>query len=141
MGERTDLAVRHWAHRVHLYSCLEAGDLDAIDADLPVLVRCASESGDPALMWGAGFIRSWRALLAGDLESSEALAHEALSWGRRSNSPEAEMAFVIQLLEIRRTQDRLGGMEESLAEGIAADPALGTFRPVLAQVYCELRAA
>ena len=115
-AEQPDPAVRHWAHRLHLYSCQEAGDLDGIDADLPKVIEYAAAAGDPALMWGTTFIRSWRALLAGELDASEALAHEALSWGQRSSSPEAEVAFVLQLLEIRRPQGRFDGLDVMLAD-------------------------
>jgi len=139
-AEQADPAVRHWAHRLHLFSCQETGDLDAIDADLPAVVQFAAASGDPAHMWGTTFIRSWRALLAGDLESSEALAHEAFAWGQKSNSPEAELAILFQLVEIRRAQDRLAEMHEVLARSVAADADafLGLAASVLALVYCDL---
>ena len=136
--QQADLAVRHWAHRLHLYACQESGDLQAIDRHLPAVVENASAAGDPALIWGATFIRSWRALLGGDLAASETLTTEAFAWGERSGSPEAAVGFGLQLVEIRRQQDRLADMETPIADAVAANPRWAGLRPILAGVHCDL---
>jgi hypothetical protein len=39
---QTDPVVLHWVHRWRLYACANAGDIEAIDALLPEVVRAAS---------------------------------------------------------------------------------------------------
>jgi len=138
-NDQTDPLVLHFAHRWRLYTSIDAADLDAIDAHLPEMVRYGHACRDPHNAWIAICSQSWRSLLAGDVERSEALALEALRYGTET-APEPEEAtagYMAQLFEIRRQRDRLAEIHESFAGAARQYPDLALFRPLLAVAYSE----
>jgi class 3 adenylate cyclase len=138
--EQTDPLVLHFVHRWRLYASLDAADLSDIDAHLPEMVRYGHECRDPHNAWVAIVSQSWRSLLAGDLERSEALAAEAFRFGTETAQPEATAAYVVQLFETLRPQDRLSEIQESLAEAVQQYPGVPSIRAMLALAYYEVGA-
>ncbi|MCA1843653.1 MAG: tetratricopeptide repeat protein, partial [Actinobacteria bacterium] len=141
--EQTDPLVLHFAHRWRLYTSINAADLDAIDAHLPEMVRYGHACRDPHNAWIAIISQSWRSLLAGDVERSEALAAEGLRFGTETaqggpGGPEAMAGYVMMLFEIRRHQDRLAEIQELLAGVAQQYPGLPAARALLAVVYTEI---
>lgn len=135
---QSDPAVRHWAHRLRLYSHLQDGDLAGIDEHLPEVVRYADAAGDPALRWGATFIRSWRVLLDGRLDDSERLARDAADLGEQTGQPEAALVLVLQVGEIRRHEGRFAEMEPAVAAIVEANPDYAVMASML--TLCRLQA-
>ena len=139
LAERqSDPLLVHWAHRWRLYACSEAGDIDAVDRHLPEMLRYAQACRVPNAAWAAAWIRSWRACLAGDLGESEALAVESFQIGTEGDEPEAAAVLGFQLWQVRRQQDRLEELEESLAVTVEQDFDLPVGRALLSSLYCEI---
>jgi tetratricopeptide (TPR) repeat protein len=136
--EQTDPLVLHFAHRWRLYTVANAADLKGVDTHLPEMIRYAHACRDPHNGWIAILAQSWRSLIAGDVERSEALAAEGFRVGTERAQPEAAAAFAFQLFEIRRQQDRLAEIQESLEGALQENPGLPAIRAALAVVYCEL---
>jgi tetratricopeptide (TPR) repeat protein len=134
----SDPALQHFTHRFRVYACAEAGDVDGIDAHLSLVAQKATAVGDPSLTWAVAFIRSGRAILAGNLEEAETLAAEALQIGSNCGMPEAAWVFAMQMLAIRRQQDRLVEMEEALTRAADESPTFPMLRALLAALYCEV---
>ncbi|HEV8628084.1 MAG TPA: tetratricopeptide repeat protein [Acidimicrobiia bacterium] len=136
--DQTDPLVLHFAHRWRLYTVADAADLEGIDAHLPEMIRYGHACRDPHNGWIAVIGQSWRSLLAGDVERSEALAVEGLRLGTEGGQPEATAGFAVQLFEIRRHQGRLAEIQESLEAAIQEYPGLPAIWAMLAVVYCEV---
>jgi hypothetical protein len=61
------------------------------------MVQLAEAAGDPHTHWAALFIRSWRALSAGESAEAERLGTEALRIGTDAGEPDVMAAFTFQL--------------------------------------------
>jgi tetratricopeptide (TPR) repeat protein len=82
------------------------------------------------------FPRAGRALLAGDVQAADALAHRALELGQQTQPiHEVRLHFGVQRFQIRLEQGRLEEVIPRLVEA-AADGHPET-RAMLAQAYCE----
>lgn len=135
---QADPAVRHWAHRLHLYARVESADFAHLTAALPVVTEAAVAAADPMLLWGATFLASWQALLAGDLEAAETLSMAAYRlYTESASSDEAAGTLAMQLMGIRRAQGRLGEMADGFAEA-ARSTGVPLFRALLALLHTEV---
>jgi hypothetical protein len=78
-----------------------------------------------------------RALLAGHLTTADRLAGEALSAGVRAEGITAPQYYSIQLLAIRREQDRLAELEGPVRELVKSNPHRPAWRAVLGLLLTE----
>lgn len=109
-----------------------------MDRHLPGLVEGARASGDPGLLWASLFNQQGRALLAGDLDATEAPAGEAFAVGTAGGMPDAGFAYAVALAAVRTLQDRTGEVVEIYEGAVAQAPGLAFLRSHLARLYCLL---
>jgi DNA-binding SARP family transcriptional activator len=136
---QSDPALRHWAHRIHLYTRVESGDLAHLATALPVITATANASADPLLLWGAGFLAGWQADLAGDLERAEALSMAAFHRYVSAGFDQAESAALqaMQLMAIRRPQGRWGELRDGFVEAVRLSPGVHLLRAFLALLHLD----
>jgi len=82
-----------WCH----IASLEKNDPLALDDALAAYEACAAELGQARYGWYALTRRTMRAILAGDLDAGEMLAHEAIASGRTKGEGDAEPLFGCQM--------------------------------------------
>ena len=87
--------------------------------------------------WVVTYMRSTRALLAGESDVAEEHANAALAIGADS-APEAFSVYGAQLLSIRRVQGRLTEVVDLIAQAAVDNPGLPVLRAALARILCEL---
>jgi tetratricopeptide (TPR) repeat protein len=108
------------AHAWLVVDLLQMGDRDAVDAQIEAFNAGAERLRQPLYLWNVVVWRAMRALLAGDLGQAEELASRAVSVGAPGETVTAPQYHAIQLLAIRREQDRMAELEP-VARGVVAD--------------------
>lgn len=116
---------------------LEAGDRAAVEAQIEAFTVGARRLRQPLFTWQAAVWQAMRALLAGHLSTADRLAGEALSAGVRAEGITAPQYYSIQLLAIRREQDRLAELEGPARELVRANPHRPAWRAVLGLLLTE----
>lgn len=119
---------------------LERGDLPSADAELQIVGSAAQQAHNPFVIWRSHVLHAGRSLLAGDLDDAEAHADTALAIGQENTGPEAlrsfgpnaRMAHRVQLLGLRREQDRLAELTEPVRALVRTHPHLWVWRGALA---------
>jgi predicted ATPase len=112
--EAGDAELTLHGHAWLVVDLLEAGDLDAVDAQIEAFERLAEQIRQPLYDWQAAVWRAMRALLSGNVQDAERLAEHALATGARAEPVSAGQYYAAQLLEIRREQGRMGELEPAL---------------------------
>jgi tetratricopeptide (TPR) repeat protein len=125
------------AHAWLVVDLLERGDRDAVDAQIDAFSAGAQRLRQPLYVWNAIVWRSMRALLAGRLELAERLAADAVDAGASAESVTAPQYYAIQLLAVRREQDRLPELEDAARQFVDAHPDRPAWRAVLGMLLCE----
>ncbi len=125
------------AHAWLVVDLLEYGDRDAVDAQIEAFTAGAEKLRQPLYVWHAMVWRSMRASLAGHLEEAEELAGTALAAGARAEAGIAPQYYAIQLLAIRREQQRMSELEEAARGMVARNPRLPAWRAALATLMLE----
>ena len=135
-----DLAAVFWARTIKLRDALEAGELDAVDAELDRLARMAAESRRTYYRWCLLVLQAARAIFAGRLAEGERLAEDAVALNRR-HGDDADQEHTVQRLALallrRRPQD---APIAALRDYAARYPALPVWEAMLAQAEWGLRA-
>jgi DNA-binding SARP family transcriptional activator/tetratricopeptide (TPR) repeat protein len=116
---------------------LEAGDRAAVEAQIEAFTVGARQLRQPLFTWQASVWRAMRALLAGHLTTADRLAGEALSAGIRAEGVTAPQYYSIQLLAIRREQDRLAELEDPARELVRNYPHRPAWRALLGLLLTE----
>jgi tetratricopeptide (TPR) repeat protein len=124
LAERArDREVACEAHSRRAVALLERGDVEAATAALDAHRRLAEELRYPLALWQAMVWRATLALLAGQFAEGEALAEEALAYGRRVRLQDADSVFAVQgmvaKMELGHLEELVGTIEE-LAERLPA---------------------
>jgi tetratricopeptide (TPR) repeat protein len=88
-------------------------------------------------VWNAIMWRAMRALLGGRLELAERLATDALDAGVSAESVTASQYYAIQLLAVRREQDRLAELEDAARRFVEAHPDRAAWRATLGMLLSE----
>jgi tetratricopeptide (TPR) repeat protein len=130
-----DLELELQAHAWLAVDLLEAGDRDAVDAQMESFVAGAERLRQPLFTWHATIWDAMGALLGGDLGRAEDSAADALAIGAASVT--ARDYHGVQILAIRREDGRmaqLGDGVRRLAESHADRPA---WRAALAMLEWE----
>jgi DNA-binding winged helix-turn-helix (wHTH) protein len=86
----------------------------------------------PFFHWLRTAYRGTRALLRGEIDRAEGLAHESFELGRALGTDNAEGVFAGQMFAVRREQGRLGELVPALAQIARQQPALPIYRAGLA---------
>ena len=115
-----------------------AGDMDEANRHLEAAERLTEELGQPTLRWLVGTTATGRTLLAGDLEEGERRAHAGFELAQATGQPDAPTILAGLLFLVRLEQDRLGELEEPLAERLVALRGIPVLRAFLARLLCEI---
>ncbi|MGH8990178.1 MAG: ATP-binding protein, partial [Acidimicrobiia bacterium] len=109
-----------WCH----IASLEESDPAALDDALAAYEACAAEVGQARYHWYALTRRTMQAILAGDLDTAEVLAHEALASGRTKGEGDAEPLFGCQMSLVwqERPSSEAADHRETLRGQYAANP-------------------
>ncbi len=111
-----------------LIDLFELGAGDAFDETFSRYKQVVERLDQPFFIWLESMFRGTRALLAGNLDEAEQLAHATLSVGARMGTPNAEGAFAGQIFSIRREQGRLAELAPALEAAAARHPAVTVYR-------------
>lgn len=93
--------------------------------------------GDPTTRWMSTYDRGTLAVIAGRLDDAERLAHEGLEMAKGSGPIDPLPMFTSQLTNVRYEQGRLSELQPLIAQVVAENPQIASFRPVLALSYVE----
>jgi DNA-binding SARP family transcriptional activator len=125
------------AHAWLVVDLLEDGDRDAVDAQIEAFTAGAEQLRQPLYSWHAIVWRAMRALLAGHLDQAEEIAGTALAAGARAEAVTAPQYYAIQLLAIRREQERISELEQAAREMVRTNPGRPAWRAALATLMLE----
>ncbi len=123
-----------FALQERLIDLLELGRGDAFAETFEQYERVVETLAQPFFEWLLSLLRGTRALLAGEVEAAEALAHETLAKGNRLGTPNAGAAFAGQIFSVRREQNRLAELLPVLQAEARRHEALPIFRAASAAV-------
>ncbi|MGH2859006.1 MAG: ATP-binding protein [Solirubrobacteraceae bacterium] len=132
--EAQDLELTLEAHAWLVVDLLERGDRRGVQAQVEAFTAGAEQLRQPLYLWNAEVWRAMLALLDGQLDRAEELATAATSSGIRAEGVTAPQYYALQLLAIRREQDRIGELEGAAREMVAANPARAAYRAGLATI-------
>jgi tetratricopeptide (TPR) repeat protein len=122
------------AHAWLLVDLLQHGDRDAVEAQIEAFTTGAERLRQPLYLWNVVVWRAMRALLAGQLEEAERLATSALGVGSRGEGVTSPQYYAIQLLGVRREQDRMAELEAAARQVVETNPGRPAWRAALAML-------
>jgi DNA-binding SARP family transcriptional activator len=125
------------AHAWLLVDLLQHGDRDAVEAQIDAFTTGAERLRQPLYLWNVMVWRAMRALLAGDLGLAERLTTSALPAGSPGEGVTAPQYHAIQMLAVRREQDRMAELEGPARQVVEANPSRATWRAALAMLLPE----
>ncbi|MDQ1402333.1 MAG: hypothetical protein QOG03_649, partial [Actinomycetota bacterium] len=133
-----DPVARFWAAVGELMVQTYRLDGEAIDAALALMDEMVTEIGQPSLRWLLQSSQSWRAMVAGDADRSEALATEALQLGNDTGQPDAFAMFGGHILAIRWMQGRQSETVSIVTATVADNPGIPAFKGSMAQQLASI---
>jgi DNA-binding SARP family transcriptional activator len=116
---------------------LEYGDRDAVDAQIEAFAVGAERLRQPLFTWNATIWRAMQALLGGNLKRAEELALDARAAGATVEAVTAREYNAMQLLAIRREQERMAGLEGAARRLVDTNPDRPGWRAALAMLLWE----
>jgi tetratricopeptide (TPR) repeat protein len=125
------------AHAWLVVDLLEAGDRDAVDAQIEAFIDGAERLRQPLYVWNVLVWRAMRALLTGSLERAEVFASEALEAGASAEAVTAPQYYAIQLLALRREQDRMSELEAPARQMVESQPDRPAWRAALSALLAD----
>jgi predicted ATPase/DNA-binding SARP family transcriptional activator len=132
--EAGDAELTLHGHAWLIADLLEHGDLESVDAHIEAFDALAEQVRQPLYDWQSAVWRAMRALLSGRVQEAEQLAEQALATGARAEPVSAGQYYAVQLLEIRREQGRLAGLEPALRQALEQYPNRLAYRAALGQL-------
>ncbi len=124
-----------------VFDLLELGEGLRLENCLHTYGRVVEQLRQPFFRWFLSLLRGMRALLAGEVEEADRLAHVTLALGQSFGSPNAFGAYSAQLFAVRREQGRIAELDAPLRAMVREQPDLPVFRTALAAIAgeCERR--
>jgi tetratricopeptide (TPR) repeat protein len=136
--EAGDLELVLQGHAWLVVDLLEQGQPDAVEAQMEAFNEGARRLRQPLYTWQASIWLAMRALLEGRLDDADRLAADALAAGSHGETVTAPQYYAIQLLAIRREQDRMAELEEAARDLLASNPYRPAWRAALLTLVWEL---
>ena len=118
-------------------SALCAGRFDMVAEYMTTVQALAERLRQPQLVWQAGYRAAAQAIMHGDAQEAEQLATAALEVGTASGQPDAFSYYGTGLMGIRNMQGRYGELVPLIADVADKNPAVPTYRAVLAVAHLE----
>jgi DNA-binding SARP family transcriptional activator/tetratricopeptide (TPR) repeat protein len=132
-----DLELQLQAHAWLVVDLLDSGERAGVDAQIDVFSVGAEQLRQPLFRWQALIWRAMRALLNGSLGHSEEAITEALAAGAPAESMNAPQYYTIQLLALRREQNRSAELEDAIREMAQANPTRRGWQAELSLILWE----
>ena len=120
-----------------VFDLLELGEGLRLENSLHAYERVVEQLRQPFFRWFLSLLRGMRALLAGEVEEADRLAHQTLAMGQSFGSPNAFGVYSAQLFAIRREQGRIAELDAPLRAMVREQPDLPVFRTALAGIAGE----
>jgi class 3 adenylate cyclase/tetratricopeptide (TPR) repeat protein len=114
-----------------------AGKFDMAAEYMTTVQDLAERLRQPQLVWQAGYRAAAQAIVHGDAQEAEQLATAVLEVGTASGQPDAFAYYGTQLMGVRNMQGRYGEMVPLIADVAQRNPAIPTYRAVLAVAHLE----
>ena len=124
-----------------VFDLLELGEGLRLENCLHAYERVVEQLRQPFFRWFLSLLRGMRALLVGEVEEAERLAHETLALGQSFGSPNAFGVFSAQLFAVRREQGRVAELDAPLRAMVREQPDLPVFRTGARRDRRRVRAA
>ncbi len=121
--------------RVYAAEC--AGDIDETDRCLEISRSLAEQLNQPSWNFSNTFMRTVRALIAGDTDHAEQLATEAFRIGTDGNQPDAAAYFGSHLAEVSWQRGTMSDLRPVIEQLIADNPGLPGIAGSLASAHVE----
>jgi class 3 adenylate cyclase len=132
-----DLAIE--GRGMRLMDLLEAGDIEAVDREMPLYSQGAAELRQPNYKRYALIRAAMRELMGGRFENVESLlAKFSPETAKHGLEPNTLQAYGVVNFELRRDRGQLEGVEETLRGFVEQYPAVPGWRAGLAVLYMEL---
>ncbi len=128
------LDARTWRIR----DLLEIGDIATADAEIALCGRLAQELRHPLYLYRNVLCRTLRALQDGRFAEAERLAVENFERGPRVAEQNAELAFMTQMIAIRRARGPLEAIEPILRAAAVQHPSMLAWRVGKAVLHAEM---
>jgi DNA-binding SARP family transcriptional activator len=135
--EASDIELTLQGHAWLVVDLLEHGDRRAVEVQIEAFTAGAEQLRQPLFLWNAGVWQAMIAHLDGHLAEADQLAAGAVSSGIRSEGVTAPQYYAIQLMAIRREQDRMGELEAPARELASGNPTRAAWRTGLAVLLYE----
>ena len=135
-GSDPELTLR--ARHERVTDLFELGTIEAVDEELGHYVALAEELRQPRYLWQAASWRAMRALLGGRFDIAESLIDEAFALGEPIQPETALQYYAVQLATLRREQDRLEEIVESVAGFVQLFPNAPAWRCAELYMLAEL---
>jgi tetratricopeptide (TPR) repeat protein len=114
------------------------GDLAGVHRELAVCKRLADERRQPSQQWYVEVDRASLNLFEGRFTEAEQSIHAVLRLGERAQRMDAQVAYRLQLFQLRKEQGRLDEIEDLIRQSVAEYPWYPMFRCVLANLAATL---
>jgi tetratricopeptide (TPR) repeat protein len=132
-----DPLVLLWAADFRYIAAVSTGDIHEVDRCIEIIGSMAEQLDQPTLNWLNTFIPAARAMIAGDTDQAELLAHKALQIGTDGGQPDAVTFFGVQLMSLNAQRGTLSELVPLIEQAIADNPGLPTLKPTLALAHAE----
>jgi len=116
---------------------VQAGDIVEVDRSLEIARSLAHQLNQPTLSWVHALERATRSLLAGDTDTAEQLATEALKIGTESGQPDANVLFAAQYFGVSWQRGTLADLIPLIERTIAEHPGFPSLLAGLALAHIE----
>jgi class 3 adenylate cyclase/tetratricopeptide (TPR) repeat protein len=135
LGDSVLVCAGSW-HR--FVAAMEAGDVAEADRCLGAAELLADELGQPTARWFSMILRANRLLVAGEVDRSEAVSHQALELGLAAGHPDAVLLNSVHVFNVCFERGTLGTIAEAVARVTAANPGVTSLQATLTLLHAEL---
>jgi hypothetical protein len=135
--EASDVELALQGHAWLVVDLLERGDRRGVEVQIDAFTAGAEQLRQPLYLWNAAVWHAMIAMLDGHLDEADQIAAGAVSSGIRTEGVTAPQYYAVQLLGIRREQDRMPELEAAARELVSGNPNRAAWRAGLATLLNE----
>jgi tetratricopeptide (TPR) repeat protein len=117
---------------------LESGNIAAANEEILRYAHTANQTRQPQYLWFIDLFSAMRALMKGDFDTAESLAHRFLSMGRKAKDSNAYQSFGTHLTILRWEQDRSAEILPAVENFIARYPSVNAWKCVKLFLHQDL---
>ena len=113
-----------YAYAAHVETCVERGDMSAVDGAVGSIDVLAERVREPYFRWFSRVIRAMRAYVRGDIAGSDGLLHEAWQSSASVSAELAQNIYRVQWLAILRMRGQTREAEPMVRDMALSFPAV-----------------